>query len=482
MSFLRKNLLSKLFLLLPIICASLIDAGQPAGGLAAAREKAREAAKAAPTKVGVSKKAPVKTPVVKKPLSQELKDIIEQEKQQIRGGVKEPTVPAEVPFGEVTPVVKQPESGEEGEEDKEEDKYTQTEAHLQLDEVRKLMKRFILYPEGASLKEGEVKVEKTPNEVVTPYLNIVASVINKEVELQKTHYAFYHGLTNQWRVPQDLYKLLYAYYNPLKPVKDFTFVRFTDMPSIKAQDYLEGHIEEFAGVNDNKDKTILPVNLSLFGNVGFPGECTWNYFILNKSHKWPFPENYQAILDTFELSYDIDTLVKEADALAEMLADASDEQTILQIFVPKEKVDEIGFLAWILGFPAHPKSMELVEDIIGNKPWVGQITGRAVKKLMKRYKREGEKNPYYQELIEAAENGDFGIQAFLDIYRNAPWELKNPNDTQARLMITNDGLLNPDSGVKFFTYFTTPHTVQETYLKKLNELAQKIINQNEKKE
>lgn len=370
------------------------------------------------------------------------------------------------------------------EKDDGEDVYTQSEAHLQLDEVKKQMAEFSLYAEGTILKPGEVKVEKTPNEIVTPYLNIVAAALNKEVELKKTHYVFYHAATNEWRVPQDLYKLLYAYYNPLKPVKDFVFMRFTDMPTITAKDYLSEHVEEFGGINDNvrAERTkMISVNLSLFGSVGFAGECSWNYFVMNKSHSWPLDSNYQEVLDAFELSYDAKQLESEANELGKMLVDATSEQIYYQIFIPKEKVDDIAWLAWVIGFPAHPKSMDLVLKSIGNKPLVGSVTGPAVKKLMKRFKKEGEDNPLYKELLDSVENGDFGVDAFLKVYCNTPWKLEHPNDTQARLLITNDLMLNPQSGVKFFTYVTTPQDVQEAYLKKVEALAKKIIDQNKNK-
>lgn len=367
-----------------------------------------------------------------------------------------------------------------------EDRYTQTEAHLQLKDVQKKVANFLQHAEGFVPTKGEILPKpKKPNEMVTPYLNIVIQAIDKEVEFKKTHYVFYHGMSNVWRVVQDVYKQLYAYFNPLNPVKDFTFIRFTDMPSIKAQDYLSESITKYAGVNDTEAESrnlLLPVNLALFGNVGFPGECTWNYFLAPKSHALPDPQkNLQSILDAFTLKYDVDVLAKEINELTEMLAKASEEQTLLQIFVPIEKVDDIAYLAWILGFPAHPKSMELIEGVIEGKPKVGKVTFNAVTKMMKRYKKEGTDNPFYKELVSAVENGDFGVNAFLEVYRNNPYDLQNANDTQARLTITNDVLLNPQSGVKFFSYFTTPRTTQDQYIKKLNALVKKIIQSNKKK-
>jgi len=510
MSFLGKKYVNKLFLLLLtfFVGLSLFGAGQ-VDGLTAAREKEQQ---------GQTERKGY----VKKQLAPEIMEKIEEERKKVRPRSRraagkpaetktlseinkpvtatigeEPTEKPEQPTegqAEKEVATEQPTEGEvsatisgaeaAGEEEEEEgDRYVQTVAHLQLEDVQHRMADFLQQPIGFIPKEGELlPAEKTPNEMVTPYLNVIAKAIDREIEFKDTHYVFYHGMSNAWRVVQDFYKQLYAYFNPLQPVKDFTFVRFTDMPTIKAQDYLSQAVAEFAGVNDNildVRTRLLPVNLALFGNVGFPGECTWNYFLSPKSHLIPLPEeNIQPILDGFGLKYDLDSLVEGITELTEMLAKASPEQTILQIFIPQEQVDDVAYLAWIIGFPAHAKSMELIESIFEGKPKVGGMTGPAVKKVMKMYKREGEDNPLYKDLLDAVENGDFGAEAFLKVYRNNPSELKNVNDTQARLVITNDVLLNPKSGVKFFSLFTTPKEIQDQYVQKLNALVKKIIEKN----
>jgi hypothetical protein len=512
-----KKYIKNLFLAaMTLFVAMNIHTGQQPGGLAAARAKAQEAQKAAKAVPATTSSMSGRVSTRKKPLSPAIVEKLQEEQKRVRTrrpkpAVKEeekPTPKATKPLGvvktvDIKPVKEEKPIEEEPtveetvteeiavqpavEEEKEEgDLYVQTEAHLQLEEVQHRMADFLQNALGFIPKKGElVAPVKTPNEMVTPYLNIVAKVIDREVEFKKTHYAFYHGMSNAWRVIQDFYKQLYAYYNPLQSVKDFTFVRWTDMPSINAQDYLRDTVAEHAGVNDNKlavRTLLLPVNLALFGSVGSPGECTWNYFLSLKSHLIPLPEeNIQPILDAFNLKYDLDILVKELEVLTAMLIDSSPEQTLLQIFIPQEKADDVAYLAWIIGFPAHPKSMDLIESMMEGKPKVGNVTGPAVRYVMKMYKREGTDNPLYKELLEAVENGDFGVDAFLKVYRNNPSELEHANDTQARLVITNDVLLNPESGVKFFSYFTTPREVQESYLKKLNALVKKVIEKGKSK-
>lgn len=361
--------------------------------------------------------------------------------------------------------------------------YVQSEAHLQLDDVKEKMANFIMRVPGDPNKPVR---QLSPNQIVTPYLNTVAAVLNKEVEFKNSHYAFYQGTNNEWRVPQDLYKKLYIHYKkPGSQLSDFAFVRFSNIKSIKAQDFLQENIAEWGGVNDNAGEVrdvVMSVNLALFGNVGFPGECTWNYFIEAKSHRWPLANNYYEVLNAFDVTYDIEALAKEAQVLSEMLVDASSEQTLLQFFVPQNIVDDVAYVAWILGFPAHPKSMVLMEELMKGKVRVGTFTGPAVKKVMKRFRNDKD-NPVYKELVQAAASGDFGMSAYLDALCTDPFasDLNNVNETQARLLVTNEAFKNPASGVKVFTYFTTPQNIQQQYMQKLDQLAAKIIAQESSK-
>lgn len=357
------------------------------------------------------------------------------------------------------------------------DEYVQSEAHLQLDDVKEKMSKFIMrVPEDPNKPERPL----TPNQIVTPLLNIVSGVINKEVELKNSHYAFYNASNNEWRVPQDLYKKLYIHYkNVGSALDDFAFVRFGNAKSIKAQDFLNENIAEWGGINDNVGEVrdvVMSVNIALFGNVGFPGECTWNYFIEAKSHRWPFPQNYFEILKAFDVTYDIELLAKETQSLSDMLIKASPEQTLFQFMIPKNKVDDVAYVSWILGFPAHPKSMALMEKIMEGKPRVGSFTGPAVKKVMKSFRKD-KNNPTYKELAQLASNGEFGISGFMEGMCSDPFAIPNLNETQGRILVTNEVFKNHNSGVKVFTYFTTPKNIQDDYMRKLDALVQKIISQ-----
>lgn len=361
------------------------------------------------------------------------------------------------------------------------DEYVQSEAHLQVPAVKEKMAKFIQRVPG---DPNQPEIPLTPNQMIVPYLNIIAAALNKEVELKNTHYVLYNASNNEWRVPQDMYKKLYIKYNKIaSSLDDFVFVRFTNAPSINAQDFLKESIAEWGGVNDNIQEVrnvMMSMNLDIFGGVGTPGECTWNFFTEAKSHRWPFPTNYYDVLKSFDITYNIETLAKEAQELSKMLVDASPEQTLMQFCIPQNKIDDVAYVAWILGFPAHAKSMELVEALLEDKPRVGSITGPAVKKVMKRFKKE-DNNPVYKELIDAAANGEFGISGFMETMRNNPFKIKDLNEIQARLFVTNDIFKNPSSGVKVYTYITTPKNIQDDYKRRLDALVAKIISQEQAK-
>lgn len=354
--------------------------------------------------------------------------------------------------------------------------YVQSEAHLQIEEVKEEMAKISLRLPGAPQPIRSL----SPNQMVTPYLNVINAAINKEVQFKNTHYAFYSGGNNEWRVPQDLYKKLYVHYkNPGSSLNDFVFVRFGNAKSIKAQDFLNENVAKWGGVNDNikevKD-VVMSVNLAIFGNVGFPGECTWNYFMEAKSHTFPSAQRYYEIVKAFDVTYDIELLAKETKELADMLINGSPEQTLYQFFVPQNKVDDVAYVAWVLGFPAHPKSVELMERAIGKKPHIGKFTVPAVEKVMKRFKTDKD-NPVYKELIELTANGEFGMSGFMKGMCNDPFSMKNLNETQGRLLVTNEIFKNPASGVKVFAHFTTPKNIQDAYNRKFDALVQKIISQ-----
>jgi hypothetical protein len=334
------------------------------------------------------------------------------------------------------------------------DLYTQSQAQVTLPNIRRLIAQ---------------------NYNITPYLNVIASALAKEGIFKRTHYVFYHAQDNVWRVPQELYRRLYERLNPIKEeIKDFVFLRW-NLPEhlqINAQKFIVDQLINYGLINDNHPDTqaiLLSANLALFGNVGFSGECTWDYFVNPSSHKTPAPSDFEQILDIFNIDH---KYTKELVNLAYSLR--TKEQTLLQIFIPKEIVDYIAYVAFLQGIPADKQTMNWVLKHIPKK--LQQLYTpykKTLEKIRKIFKTEQDKFPIFKELYERAEQGDFSVDALLKIYCNTPQLIENINYLQARLIFTKEILLTPGIGIKFFRYDKIP----QEQLQKFNQALDALVDQ-----
>lgn len=344
-------------------------------------------------------------------------------------------------------------------------KYVQTQAHLQLPTMRQL-------------------IESNFGNQVVPYYNIVSTAIVREERLKKTHYAFYHAAPSSTAVLSDLYTQLYFNQHPNeKPADDdtFRFLRFQgEKKDMTSQEFLADAMSKNGLVDDSGKLAayLLSVNLSLFGNVGSKTESTW-YWFLNSGRSAPSEKLCKAILDNFGLSH---KYVKEIMALDDLLS--SKESTLLQIFIPKEIVDDLVYLAWIRGIPASGPIMDWIKNYqkkgkgIAPEHRKGLVhTGVSREALMEKFKNEREKNPLFKKFMEDLEAGKFSVYAFLTAYCNKPYDLPNMNETEGRILFTEEGLHNPSSGIKFYRYLTTPRDKLEQYTKKLNTLVNKLLQE-----
>lgn len=330
------------------------------------------------------------------------------------------------------------------------DIFTQSQAHMSVPEIKKL-------------------IAATYN--IKPYQKLIDSVLAREKEYADD-YVFYHGVDNEWRTAQDVYSRLYEHFKSVseQAMKNFIFLRFQDPqgPS-SVQDFLVNKLKEGGLLNDHPmGLFLIAANLALFGNVGTPSECTWQYFIKSRGHIIPNRLTYEKIMDQFGLTH---KYIDELMSLIKLYQ--TTEQTILQIFVPKDKVDSIGYLAWIRGIPAHQKTMNMVLGSVKNKTFAK--TAPALDYYTNIFKQEQEANPVFKSLIERVKVGDFSLSYFLNFYRNRPNEIEDINNFQARLIITPEVLLNPLSGVKIFRYSTAKPEQLKNYEQKLNVIIKRIV-------
>lgn len=347
--------------------------------------------------------------------------------------------------------------------------YTQTEAHLQISHhIETLDKR---YPYWKKKK----------------YQKLYERILKKEDRFRKTHYAVYHGVSKPWIVPQDLYSQLFTKLKPLsrKP-SYFRFLRFSKQEINTVGSFLEQQFHNNGIPRDTLSETkrhILAVNLALFGGAtAGGGEFTFSYFTQPKSHAAVEPWAFEMILKEFGVTDSmmpqfqpyIDRLMQlDASYLSPEVAanKKPKEQLLLQILIPKDKIDEIGYASWARGIPYDKEIIEWIEE--------------QAKKTKERRMRildviEDEMghadNPLAKRYLDFVKKGKFRLSDFLDTYMNTPEAIPYMDKVQARIVFTDDVLLNPSSGIQFFEYSFIPKEQKKAYEKELKEVANNICN------
>ncbi|HXW86013.1 MAG TPA: hypothetical protein VEK38_01580 [Candidatus Bathyarchaeia archaeon] len=341
--------------------------------------------------------------------------------------------------------------------------YTQSEAHLLSKNIRK---------------------EITKNFKIIPYLNIISAALAKEGEFKDTHYAFYHGLSNEWRVPSDIYKKLYerTYFGQEGKLKNFEFLRWSGNPQASAQTYLEHELQDHGIVNDTHPDSkliLVSTNIALFGNVGHKDECSWNYFLTPQSHKSVNEKIFEDILKIFNIPL---TYVQELMKIKDLLD--TPQQTIIQILIPKELVDKIAYISDVQGIPEHTATVNKLLEGVQLRQSQGQtekVFRDTIAEIEKTFLEEKESNPIFKDLLEKAKSGYFSADRFLTLYCKEPWKLPDLNRIQARLVLTRE-LLSPFSGLKlsglkFYRLSTIKKQQLKTYQKTLNDIVDRMIEE-----
>lgn len=330
------------------------------------------------------------------------------------------------------------------------DLFTQSQAHMSVPEVKKL-------------------IDKTYD--IKPYQNLINQIVATEKKYAD-YYVFYHGLDNVWRLAQDVYTRLYANFNNIaaENIKDFVFLRFNGLDNLAAIDtILAGTMKKSGLINDHTmGDDIIAVNLALFGNVDTDPECTWQYFIKTRGHTKPSRQIYEKMMNKFGLT---DKYIDELMGLTKLYE--AKQEMIAQIFIPKDTVDSIGYLAWIRGIPAYQDFMNTVLRSVQDKKF--SKTAPALDYYTTLFKQEQDKNQLFKNMIERVEKGEFALSYFLTFYRNQPNQIEDINSFQARLFLTHDIMLNPFSGVKIFRYSMSNQDQLKRYHEKLDEIIKKII-------
>jgi|GEM_PF-2070334 len=339
--------------------------------------------------------------------------------------------------------------------------YTQTEAHMSVPSVQEAM-------------SGELNLARNKR--------IITEALHKERALTDDYYVFYTAIPYM-RLFQDvtrkLYKRKFGTVGALKD-KAFQFVRYTYNDPVYSQyadatDFLVKELTQSGIIDDNQVrlKTILvSTNLSIFGNAAFAGESTWRF--LNKPQPWGVaPAAWlEACLKSFGYPPEF---TKKLIALAPFIK--HDQGDLFQIFVPRALVDRVGYLSWRQGIPFDP---DVIEEWFERDPLYlgklgegkGAIIHEEINERIYNLRRQWqagnlEVRRQVNLMVKHAKEGKYWLSTGLDAYKKTPQDVFEINYQQGRLLITNDMLLNPNSGLKIYRYSNLPPSQMTEYKKKL---------------
>lgn len=269
---------------------------------------------------------------------------------------------------------------------------------------------------------------------------IVAKIKKREQELCNDYYVFYHGQEFKFRILQDILKTLLHILHIQAHSKHFVYMR------IPEHDFALIHPETFITTNYTNDnvtdhenhirKRLLAVNLSLFGSSGYAElECTFNFFVKSCNIA---PPRFTKTLEEFFEGYGFpSSFIEELHKLYEKYK--TFEGNLIQIFIPKGKIDECAYLSLPFGRPYN-------EPIVDN-------------------------------LFDQKKKRHSSMGAILDKYYRLPQSMPNLDRLQGRLIISNETLLNPNYGIQMYRYTTMHKDTKKRYKAELQKILEKLVHQ-----
>ncbi|HJM68885.1 MAG TPA: hypothetical protein QGF02_02985, partial [Candidatus Babeliales bacterium] len=228
--------------------------------------------------------------------------------------------------------------------------------------------------------------------ILTRFIN---EILAREEEYSKNYYVFYHSHDWQLAVIFDVYKLLNKWLDthPIgadillrnRSVGEFKDINefMTYWENLFGGSWDNNHPYALYGKKRNLAETLLSVNLSLFGNASNSSSNSFRYFLDSKSARapggllkeifgeWGFNPKYKKeIIKAFEeLHHD-------------------NKGQLIQMFIPKDKVNEFVYLAIPGGTPYRDKvtdsfDSKLKRHVLKNKD--GVVIGNDIASILKAY-------------------------------------------------------------------------------------------------
>lgn len=177
----------------------------------------------------------------------------------------------------------------------------------------------------------------------------IAQLLEREKRYASTHYVLYHAHNRDLIIFHDFLKEFYSYLDLENHPEHFVFMRSRELGIVNqpsANSYLEGTPHPNDSYNTVAAQ-MMAVNLNLFGNHYSPGECSFDYWMGNRSARAPWIRScFTGLWNHYNLP---ESLLDELMGLQSYLNEASG--SLLQIMVPKDRLDEIAYLCHPFGLP-----------------------------------------------------------------------------------------------------------------------------------
>lgn len=269
------------------------------------------------------------------------------------------------------------------------------------------------------------------------YKTMIDTMIKREKCYQSGYYVFYHAQPGYFRILHDFLKEWYRLLHIKEELNEFNFLRIWSKAMPKA-DVIQ-FLDDNHYINDaqaHMSEKLLSVNLSLFGNLTYLGECTFSYYVNNSTGNC-IGSNVKYFLQQLFAHYSIDQSF--VDPLYNLMVEAS-QASLMQIFIPKHLTDKCVYVC-------HAYGTHYTKQLIAGDHF-------------------DKKRGWYTK-----------ISPILELYQKSPKLLDSTtfDQLQARIILSQDIMLNPNSGVKIFRHASIDDKKLQEYQKNLKELVRKIF-------
>ncbi len=332
---------------------------------------------------------------------------------------------------------------------------TQTQVYLQVPELRSRAYSLI-----RSLEQEH------GTEAIAPYLSLIPDIIRQEVAL-KDYDVFYHGQHGDFAFLYDVIKEIQQWLAVRQETKHFEYLRTPGMFHLdqSLKEFLKATFSEdqSAFSQGSFDKThqdlLLSVNLSLFGSSDASNESSFAYFVAGYN---AYTSSTRPLLEKLFDHFDFKkSYLDELLALSEKFRKGAEKGNLLQIFMPRDKVNDLVYLSG--GFGGLPVGVKPSYFHPLDFPRYAQAHPIKVKD------DAGKIRTYNLKTMDT--------RTYLDFYRSNPQAI-NPDDMdviQGRILLNNDFLTYSREGIKIYSYnFITINHVEQ-YKKEFKRIISRMM-------